>query len=170
MNSRNPLQDGSRPQGERISVGDTHGEAEESQRTESRDEIESRRDIWSIQGGFIYRRHVKPRVQFFVAQEERFPIPLGVWFKGYPRCVATLFCLCRTQAGDVDVRCCTRSWTCCAQEGKTSSCLLAPRDHDGQDGHALCESPLSAETNGTVCRHWFAKVYLDLHGLRERKS
>ena len=52
----------------------------------------------------------------------------GVWFKGYPRCVATQFCLCRTQAGDVDVRCCARSWTCCTEEGKTSPCLLAPRD------------------------------------------
>ena len=79
---------------------------------------------------------------------------LGVWFKGYPRCVATQFCLCRTQAGDVDVRCCARSWTCCTQEGKTSPCLLAPRDHVGQDGHELCESPRSAETNCTVCRYW----------------
>ena len=85
-------------------------------------------------------------------------------------CVATQFCLCRTQAGDVDVRCCARSWTCCTQEGKTSPCLLTPRDHVGQDGHELCESPLSAETNCTVCRHWYANVYLDLHGLGERKS
>ena len=64
--------------------------------------------------------------------------------KGYPRCAATQFCLCRTQAGDVDVRCCTCSWTCCTQEGKTSPCLLAPRDHGGQFGHELCEAPLSA--------------------------
>ena len=39
-------------------------------------------------------------------------------------------------------------------------CLLAPRDHGGQYSHELCESPLSAETNGAVCRHWYANMYL----------
>ena len=65
----------------------------------------------------------------------------------YPWClVRGLFCLCRTQAGDVDVRCCTCSWPCCAQEGKTSPCLLAPRDHGAQDGQELCESSAQRET------------------------
>ena len=33
-------------------------------------------DFWSVQGDFIYRHHVEPRVQFFVPKEESFLIPL----------------------------------------------------------------------------------------------
>ena len=47
----------------------------------SRDEItgdaEARNDFWSIQGDYIYRLHVKPRVQLCVLKEQgTFSIPL----------------------------------------------------------------------------------------------
>ena len=32
--------------------------------------------FWSIQGNFIYRHHVEPRVQSYVPREESFHIPL----------------------------------------------------------------------------------------------
>ena len=34
-----------------------------------------RADFWSIQGDFIYRHHVEPRVQLYVPKEETYPIP-----------------------------------------------------------------------------------------------
>ena len=43
--------------------GDSQGEAEESQPTEARDDIEARREFWSILGDFIFRHHIEPRVQ-----------------------------------------------------------------------------------------------------------
>ena len=49
--------------------GDTHVEAEESQRTDSRDDIEARRDFWSIQGDFIYRRHIEPKLRCYAVDE-----------------------------------------------------------------------------------------------------
>ena len=33
-------------------------------------------DFWSISGNFIHRHHVEPRVKFYLAREESFPIPL----------------------------------------------------------------------------------------------
>ena len=36
----------------------------------------TRNDFWLIEGGFIYRHHVEPRVQLYVPEEESFPIPL----------------------------------------------------------------------------------------------
>ena len=58
--------------------GDLHGEAEESQPTESRDDEEIPEDFWSIQGNFIYRHHIDPRIQLYVPREESFPIPLKI--------------------------------------------------------------------------------------------
>ena len=40
------------------------------------DDEEARIDFWSIQGDFIYRHHIEPRVQLCVPKEETFPIPL----------------------------------------------------------------------------------------------
>ena len=38
--------------------------SERSQPTETKDDAEARRDFWSIQGDFMYRHHIEPRVQF----------------------------------------------------------------------------------------------------------
>ena len=35
------------------------------QPTETKDNAEARRDFWSIQGDFIYRHHIEPRVQLY---------------------------------------------------------------------------------------------------------
>ena len=56
--------------------GESQGEAEESQRTESRDDVDAQKDFWSIQGDFIYRHHIVPRGQLYVPKEETFPVPL----------------------------------------------------------------------------------------------
>ena len=40
------------------------------------DDGEARNDFWSIDGNYIYRHHVEPRVQLFVPKEETFAIPL----------------------------------------------------------------------------------------------
>ena len=55
--------------------GESQGDREEFQ-TETKDDAEAREDFWSIQGDFIYRHHIEPRVQLYVPQEESFPIPL----------------------------------------------------------------------------------------------
>ena len=53
------------------------GERPQSQPVdEMTDDAEARNDFWSIGGDFIYRHHVEPRVQLYVAKEETFPIPL----------------------------------------------------------------------------------------------
>ena len=53
--------------------GDLHGEAEESQPTESRDDEEIPEDSWSIQGNFIYRHHIEPRIQLYVPERRITP-------------------------------------------------------------------------------------------------
>ena len=53
------------------------GEPGESQPTESTDNTEARRDSWSIQGDFIYRHHMEPRVQLYVPKEETLLFPLN---------------------------------------------------------------------------------------------
>ena len=50
--------------------GDSQGEPEESQRAESRDDAEARKDFLSIQGDFFYGHHIEPRVQLYVPKEE----------------------------------------------------------------------------------------------------
>ena len=52
------------------------GESGVSQPTEPTDDAEARADFWSIQGDFIHRHHIEPRVQLYVPKEEAFPIPL----------------------------------------------------------------------------------------------
>ena len=37
---------------------------------------EARNDFWSIEGVFIYRHLVEPRVHLYVPKDETFPIPL----------------------------------------------------------------------------------------------
>ena len=56
--------------------GESQGDRGEFQSEETKDDAETQNDFWSIQGDFIYRHHVEPRVQFFVPKEESFPIPL----------------------------------------------------------------------------------------------
>ena len=41
---------------------------------ETKDDDEARKDFWSIQGDFIYRHHIEPRVQLCVPKEETFTI------------------------------------------------------------------------------------------------
>ena len=41
-----------------------------------RDDREARNDLRSIEGNYIYRHHVEPRVKLGVPKEEPFPIPL----------------------------------------------------------------------------------------------
>ena len=40
------------------------------------DDCEARDDFWSIEGNYIYRHHVEPRVKLCVSLEESFPTPL----------------------------------------------------------------------------------------------
>ena len=56
--------------------GETQGESGESQPAEPTDDAEVRADIWSIQGDFIYRHHIEPRVQLYIPKKEIFPFPL----------------------------------------------------------------------------------------------
>ena len=56
--------------------GESHGEAEESQPAEHKDDAEARKDFWSIQEDFIYRHHIEPRIHLYVPREETFPVPL----------------------------------------------------------------------------------------------
>ena len=46
-----------------------------SQPAETQDDAEARNDFWSIEGDFIYRHHVEPRVRLGVPKEESFPTP-----------------------------------------------------------------------------------------------
>ena len=45
-------------------------------RQNQKDDDEARKDFGSIQGDFIQRHHLEPRVQLCVSKEETFPIPL----------------------------------------------------------------------------------------------
>ena len=56
--------------------GELPGEPEGPQPTEPKDDAEARNDFWSMEGDFIYRHHVEPRVHVYVPKEESFPIPL----------------------------------------------------------------------------------------------
>ena len=53
--------------------GELQGEPEGPQPTESKKDAEARRDFWSIQGDFIYRHHIEPRVQLHLPKEETIP-------------------------------------------------------------------------------------------------
>ena len=56
--------------------GESHGDRKEFQPEETKDDEEIPKDFWSIQGDFIYRHHIEPRVQLYVPREESFPMPL----------------------------------------------------------------------------------------------
>ena len=57
--------------------GDLQESSERSQpKDEAKHDAEARNDFWSIEGHFIYRHHVEPRVQLYVPEEETFPISL----------------------------------------------------------------------------------------------
>ena len=56
--------------------GESQGDKEEFQPEETKDDGETQEDFWSIQGDFIYRHHIEPRVQLYVPKEESFPVPL----------------------------------------------------------------------------------------------
>ena len=47
------------------------------QLTETKDDAEARKDLWSMEGDFVFRHHVEPRVLLYVPKEETFPIPLN---------------------------------------------------------------------------------------------
>ena len=49
------------------------GNSERSQPIETKDDAEARNDFWSIEGDFIYRHHIEPRVQHYVPKEENIP-------------------------------------------------------------------------------------------------
>ena len=53
--------------------GELQGEPEGPQQTESKNDAEAQRDFWSIQGDFIYRHHIEPRVQLCVPKEKNIP-------------------------------------------------------------------------------------------------
>ena len=60
--------------------GESQGDRDEFQPEETKDDAETQWDFWSIQGDFIYRHHVEPRVESNVPEEESFPIPLKyIW-------------------------------------------------------------------------------------------
>ena len=56
--------------------GELQGESAGPQPTGSKDDAEARKDFLSIQGDFMYRHHIEPRVQLHVPKEETFTIPL----------------------------------------------------------------------------------------------
>ena len=56
--------------------GESQGDRKEFQSEETKNDAETQKDFWSIQGDFIYRHHIEPRVQFYVPKKEPFPIPL----------------------------------------------------------------------------------------------
>ena len=56
--------------------GESHGDREEFQPEELKDDAGIHKDFWSIQCDFIYRHHVEPRVQSYVPKEKSFPISL----------------------------------------------------------------------------------------------
>ena len=70
-----PLQGGKLVRSEDLR-GDLQGEPEWFQPTETKHDAEARRDVWSIQGDFIYHHHNDPRVQLHMPKEETFPVPL----------------------------------------------------------------------------------------------
>ena len=61
---------------ERVSAENLAAKREEFRPEETKDDAGIHKDFWSIQGDFIYRHHIEPRVQLYVPRVESFPIPL----------------------------------------------------------------------------------------------
>ena len=59
---REPTPRPEQPVRSEVLSGELQGEPEEPQPTESKDDAEARKDFWCIQGDFIYRHHIEPRV------------------------------------------------------------------------------------------------------------
>ena len=77
MESENPLQGGNNVLGVKKTEKELQGNSEGSQPTdETKEDGEARNDFWSMEGEFICRHHVEPRVQPCVPKEETFPLPL----------------------------------------------------------------------------------------------
>ena len=74
---REPTQRREQPVGSEGFSGEVQGEPEEFQPTAAKDDAEAEKDFWSIQGDFIYRHHIEPRVQLCVPKEETFRVPLN---------------------------------------------------------------------------------------------
>ena len=66
MESEDPRQCGTNLQEEKISGGLQESSERSHPRDETKDDAEARNDFWSIEGDFIYRHHVEPRVQLHV--------------------------------------------------------------------------------------------------------
>ena len=49
---------------------ESQGDKEVFQLDETKDDAETQEDLWSIQGDFIYRHHIEPRIQFFAGDLE----------------------------------------------------------------------------------------------------
>ena len=47
------------------------GNSESSQPAKTKDDAEARNDFWSMEGDFIYRQHIEPRVQLYVPRKKR---------------------------------------------------------------------------------------------------
>ena len=63
--------------------GESHGDREEFRPEETKDDAEDGKDFWSLQGDFVYRHHIEPRVHLYVPKEKLFPIPnRSNWFPG----------------------------------------------------------------------------------------
>ena len=56
--------------------GEFNGNSDGSQPAETRDDAEASNDFWSIEGDFIYRHHVEPRVHLYMPKRKSFPKPL----------------------------------------------------------------------------------------------
>ena len=56
--------------------GESQGDRAEFHPEETKDDAETLKDFWSIQGDSIYRPLIEPRVHLYVPKEESFPIPL----------------------------------------------------------------------------------------------
>ena len=52
---------------------ESEGDWEEFQSEETKDDPEARKGFWTVQGDFIYRHQIEPRVQFFVPREKITP-------------------------------------------------------------------------------------------------
>ena len=77
MESENPPGKPDQPVWSEHLRGDLQGNSEKSQPIdETKDDAEARNDFWSIEGDFICRLHVEPRIQLLVPKEETFPIPV----------------------------------------------------------------------------------------------
>ena len=56
--------------------GESHDDREEFRSEETKDDAGIHKDLWSIQGDFIYRHHVELGVELYVPKQDSFPIPL----------------------------------------------------------------------------------------------